>query len=147
MKSEAGVTIRSFNFPEDYQEVIDLWSRAGSGVHLGRSDSLEEISKKVRHDPDLFLVAEKDGQVVGAVLGGFDGRRGLAYHLAVSPSLRRSGIGSALMQALEDRLFEKGCLRAYLLLTKDNPDALNFYQANGWEELDLSILVKDLDMQ
>ncbi|HET7011627.1 MAG TPA: hypothetical protein VFI11_12700, partial [Anaerolineales bacterium] len=67
---------------DDLEAVLDLWGSAGPGVHLGPSDRPLEIRKKIERDPDLFLVAEEEGQIVGAVMGGFDGRRGLVYHLA-----------------------------------------------------------------
>src|SRR5215216_5244573 len=97
--------IREFHFPEDYNSVLHLWQRIEKGVHVGRSDTLAEIEKKIARDPDLFLVAELDGDsdIVGSVIGGFDGRRGLIYHLAVAAPLRGIGIGSCLMTEVESR--------------------------------------------
>ncbi len=138
------VKIRTFLYPEDYAQVIALWEQAGPGIHLGRSDAPDEIKKKLSRDPDLFLLAEKDGSLVGAVLGGFDGRRGMMYHLAVDQTCRRQGIGEALMAALESRLKEKGCIRYYLLVTMDNEEAHHFYEARGWEKMPLYALGKDL---
>ncbi len=43
---------------------------------------LEEIKKKLQRDPDLFL-QEIDNEIVGTIIGGYDGRRGMIYHLAV----------------------------------------------------------------
>ncbi len=137
--------LRPFRYPEDYAAVAQLWQNAGPGVHLGRSDTPQEIQKKLQRDPDLFLVAEVDGQVVGSVIGGFDGRRGLIYHLAVAPEHRQQGLGTALMDEVERRLKAKGCLRAYLLVTRDNLDALDFYTHRGWEVMQLYILAKDLE--
>jgi ribosomal protein S18 acetylase RimI-like enzyme len=137
------VNVRQFRYPEDFMPVIDLWDNAGPGVHLGRSDTEGEILKKLGRDPDLFLVAELDNEIVGAVLGGFDGRRGLVYHLAVRREFRHHGLGAALMDTLENRLREKGCLRSYLLVTKDN-DVSSFYQSRGWQRLDLVVFAKDL---
>jgi ribosomal protein S18 acetylase RimI-like enzyme len=136
--------IRDFRYPEDYQAIYELWENAGSGIHLRRSDEPEEIAKKLQRDPDLFLVAEVDGCIVGSVMGGFDGRRGMMYHMAVAPSYRRLGIGTALMEMLEFRLREKGCIRYYLLVAKDNTEAVRFYQQRGWEIMDLFALGKDL---
>ncbi|UCD40630.1 MAG: hypothetical protein JSV69_08440 [Chloroflexota bacterium] len=82
------VHICSFQQPDDCEAVIDLWERSGSGVRVGRSDTLDEISKKITRDPNRFLVADQKGVIIGAVIGGFDGRRGLAYHLAVSEKHR-----------------------------------------------------------
>ena len=142
--SEPGPTLRTFEYPDDYPAVFALWSTAGPGIHVRRSDDPDEISKKLLRDPDLFLLAELDGQLVGSVLGGFDGRRGRVYHLAVIEEYRQRGIGSLLMDALERRLRQKGCLRYYLLVTNDNLDAMRFYQARGWEEMDLHIFAKNI---
>jgi ribosomal protein S18 acetylase RimI-like enzyme len=124
--------------------VIALWQASGPGVRLGRSDSPQEIEKKLGRDPDLFLVAELDGTIVGSVLGGFDGRRGLVYHLAVAKELRGKGLGKTLMDELELRMRAKGCIRSYLLVTTDNGEALDFYAHHGWEMMDIHIMAKDL---
>ena len=139
-----GVVLREFRFPEDYAKVIDLWEHAGPGIHVRRSDEKKEIAKKLQRDPDLFLVAESGGRIIGSVMGGFDGRRGLVYHLAVQEDLRNKGIGTALMNELETRLKEKGCLKAYLLVTRENNLAMEYYTAHGWENMDLFIFGKDL---
>jgi ribosomal protein S18 acetylase RimI-like enzyme len=138
------LALREFQFPTDYPQVLALWKAAGPGIHLRRSDEAGEIAKKLERDPDLFLVAELDGKIVGTVLGGFDGRRGMVYHLAVAPEMRRHGIGAELMSELEDRLKQKGCIRSYLLVTSDNAEAIQFYEAHSWENMDLRIYGKDL---
>jgi ribosomal protein S18 acetylase RimI-like enzyme len=142
LTSASFASIRTFNFQEDYEAVRALWNQAGSGIQLSSSDEPDEIEKKQRHDPELFLVAEDDEGIIGTVLGGFDGRRGLVYHLAVAPVHRRRGLGRALMEALEERLRAKGCLKYYLLVTKDNPEALAFYEAFGCEIMPLHALGK-----
>jgi ribosomal protein S18 acetylase RimI-like enzyme len=139
-----GITLRQFQFPADYAKVIELWQNAGAGIHVRRSDERDEIAKKIQRDPELFLVAELEGKVIGSVLGGFDGRRGMVYHLAVDVSYRNNGLGEALMNELEKRMAQKGCLRTYLLVTRDNAEAIQFYEARGWESMDLFIYAKDL---
>ncbi len=137
--------LRTFDDERDLPRVLDMWSTAGPGIHLGTSDSPDEIRKKLLRDPDLFLVAEEDGRIIGAVMGGYDGRRGMVYHLAVEPGHRRLGTGRALMAELERRLKSKGCLKSYLLVTRDNPEALAVYSRLGWEIMDLHILGKVLE--
>lgn len=136
--------IRTYVSPQDYAAVLALWSTAGPGVHVGRSDAPEEILKKLERDPELFLVAEAGGEIVGAVLGGFDGRRGLVYHLAVAPPYRRQGLAAALMAELESRMRAKGCLKSYLLVTCDNREAQRFYEDQGWGRMDLLLYGKEL---
>lgn len=134
--SHSSVQIREFRFPSDYEQVFELWRGIEKGVHVGRSDTLDEIRKKINRDPDLFLVAESNGNIIGAVMGGFDGRRGLIYHLAVSPSFRGRGIGSHLMNEVESRLRAKGCLKCYLLVTLDNIEVADYYMQRGWQQMD-----------
>jgi ribosomal protein S18 acetylase RimI-like enzyme len=129
------VHIREFNLSSDYQAVLDLWSGMEQGVKVGRSDSLDEIQKKLERDPDLFLVAEAGGRVIGTVMGAFDGRRGMIYHLAVRSEVRRQGIASSLMNEVERRLIARGCVKCYLLVFSDNHDAVKFYERLGWKEL------------
>lgn len=127
-----GIRIREFIFPEDYPAARLLWENAGPGIQLRRSDDPDEIQKKIQRDPDLFLIAENDGKMVGTVVGGFDGRRGMIYHLAVPAQNRKQGIGELLMEELERRLKAKGCIRCYLLVTVENESAMQFYEKRGW---------------
>jgi ribosomal protein S18 acetylase RimI-like enzyme len=139
------ILLREFRFPEDYPAALALWQNAGPGIHVRRSDEPEEIHKKLQRDPDLFLVAEAEGRMVGTVIGGFDGRRGLIYHLAVDPGLRERGIGSLLMDEVERRLKAKGCIRCYLMVAADNENAIRFYKSRGWDDMDgIETFAKDL---
>jgi ribosomal protein S18 acetylase RimI-like enzyme len=130
------IRLREFRFPEDYAAARFLWENAGSGINLRQSDQPAEIRKKLQHDPDLFLVAETNGKLIGTVIGGFDGRRGLIYHLAVEASFRQQGVGSLLMDEVERRLKAKGCLKCYLLVTVENENAMRFYESRQWERMD-----------
>lgn len=143
--THSSVQIREFRFPSDYEQVFELWRGIEKGVHVGRSDTLDEIGKKINRDPDLFLVAESNRNIIGAVMGGFDGRRGLIYHLAVSPAFRGQGIGSHLMDEVESRLRAKGCLKCYLLVTVDNIEVADYYMQRGWMHMDqVQLYGKDL---
>lgn len=114
---------------------------------MGRSDAPGELRKKLARDPDLCLVAEVNGRLAGTVLGGFDGRRGMVYHLAVDAGQRGQGLGSALMAALEDRLRAKGCVRCYLMVAPGpaSDGLLDFYGRRGWDVMNVHMLAKNLD--
>jgi ribosomal protein S18 acetylase RimI-like enzyme len=124
-----------FRFPADYPAVRSLWEGMEKGIGLGRSDTLEEIGKKAARDPDLFLVAEAAGELVGTVIGGYDSRRGLIYHLAVAPAFRKQGLATRLMDEVEGRLRQRGCLKSYLLLLDGNEEAASFYEKRGWSPM------------
>lgn len=121
--------------PDDYERVFALWSQAGPGLRIRPSDRREEVIKKLARDPDLFLVAESSEEIVGVVMGAWDGRRGWLHHLAVSPACRRRGVAAALVGTVEKRLRRKGCLKVNLLVFRDNEGARCFYERLGYQEM------------
>ena len=136
--------IREFDLDRDYAAALALWHASAPGVHVGMSDTREEIAKKLAHDPDLCLVAEEAGQLVGTVLGGFDGRRGMVYHLAVAEAYRSQGWGRALMLEQEARFKAKGCLKYYLMVTADNTAVIDFYTRLGWGPMTVELMGKEI---
>jgi ribosomal protein S18 acetylase RimI-like enzyme len=132
----SGISLREFQYPDDYPAARLLWENAGPGIHIRQSDESEEIQKKLQRDPDLFLVAESGNRLAGTIIGGFDGRRGMIYHLAVDAAFRQHGVGSLLMGEVERRLKAKGCLKCYLMVTVDNDYAMHFYETRHWERMD-----------
>ena len=48
------------------------------------------------------------------------------------------------MDEVERRLKAKGCLKSYLLVVAGNEDAVRFYQKRGWQEMDVTIMGKEL---
>jgi len=129
------VNIREFCFPNDYAPTLKLWENIEVGIHVGMSNTPEEIQKKLKRDPDLFLVAELSEEIIGTVIGGYDGRRGIIYHLAVHKNVREQGVGAMLMNEVEKRLQAKGCVKCYLLVVADNENAIQFYEKRGWREM------------
>jgi ribosomal protein S18 acetylase RimI-like enzyme len=135
--------IREFDFSRDYTQVADLWKSVGGGVKFSASDTEVEIQKKLQRDPDLFLVVVSEDKIIGTVLGGFDGRRGMVYHLAVERTHRGQGIAHALMAEIEKRITAKGALKIYLMMNRDHPELVEFYTKLGWSKMDVLIAGKE----
>lgn len=139
-RSEGRYHIRRYR-PADLVAVRRLWR--ASGLVISPSDSRAELTRSLRRDPDLFLVAEDDnGRIVGVVLGRFDGRRGWVNHLAVDVRARSAGIGTSLMEALEQRLLRKGCRKVNLHIESSNRGVRSFYQKLGYEARPLLFMQK-----
>jgi len=119
----------------DYEAVYALWEGAGPGVSLRPSDQKGEVESKLTRDPDLFLVAEQEGRVVGAIMGAWDGRRGWLCHLAVDAGHRRRSIAARLVAEVEDRLRARGCLKVNLLVQRINERARRLYKRMGYQEM------------
>ncbi|MDF7648825.1 GNAT family acetyltransferase [Candidatus Pantoea formicae] len=133
--------IRSFR-QEDFEEVITLWERCD--LLRPWNDPELDIERKMNHDPELFLVAEVGGEVVGSLMGGYDGHRGAAYYLAVHPDYQGRGFANALMNRLEKKLIARGCPKIHLMVREENDQVLAFYEKLDYEPVDSVLLGKRL---
>ena len=134
--------IREFRL-EDYSSVFELWKEAGLEIRPG--DDLDGVRLKLERDPDLFLVAEEAGLIIGSVIGGWDGRRGFVWHLATKPGYQRKGIGRALVRQVEERLRKKGAVIVYAMILTRNKRSRDFFTAYGYENRGDQVIVrKDL---
>ncbi|NOZ51358.1 MAG: GNAT family N-acetyltransferase [Chloroflexi bacterium] len=123
-----------------YEPVVALW-QASPGVGLSAADEKAAIARYLQRNPGLSFVAVQQGVVVGAVLCGHDGRRGLIHHLAVTPACRRRGIGTALVQRCVASLQAQSIDKCHLFVFRDNEDAIAFWQTHSWEiRADIAIM-------
>ncbi|MFC0225224.1 GNAT family acetyltransferase [Serratia aquatilis] len=127
---------------DDFEEVITLWERCD--LLRPWNDPEMDIERKLNHDPDLFLVAEVGGEVVGSVMGGYDGHRGSAYYLGVHPDYRGRGIANALISRLEKKLIARGCPKIQLMVREDNDTVIEMYEKLGYEIQGITSLGKRL---
>ena len=91
------------------------------------------IENKLKVQPELLLVGEVEGTLVGAMIAGFDGVRGWIYHLAIAPEYRRRGFATQLVRAAEDGLRRPGCPKVNLQVRAVNHEVVAFYRSIGYE--------------
>jgi ribosomal protein S18 acetylase RimI-like enzyme len=117
---------------DDFDEALALWQRT-AGMGLDEDvDSREGIAVYLRRNAGLSFVARVDGQLVGTVLCGHDGRRGYLNHLAVDAAFRGRGIGSALVERCLTGLYAEGISRCNLFVFADNLVGQRFWLRHGW---------------
>ena len=108
-------------------------------------DDLEGIKLKLQRDPDLFLIVEDNQEIVGVVIGAWDGRRGWINHLAIKPNRQREGIGKSLLNELETRLIRKGAKKVNAQIYRWNTKSIQFFKEIGYEiHSDLIMIGKNL---
>jgi ribosomal protein S18 acetylase RimI-like enzyme len=123
------VEIRPFG-RDDTAAVVALWQACG--LTRPWNDPYKDIERKLTEQPELFLVAEREGQVLGSAMIGFDGHRGWVYYLAVAPGHQRTRLGRRLMERAEQLLIERGCPKINLLVRSTNAGVLAFYEKLGY---------------
>ncbi len=116
---------------EDYKQCYDLWIKCGNGLN-DKDDSCEGINKYLKRNPSTSFVATCDGKVVGVILCGHDGRRGIIQHACVSPDYRRLGIGNRLVVLALEALKKEGINKVLLVAFKKNEGGNAFWEAQGF---------------
>ena len=129
-RQTSDVQVRRFALADE-AAVVELWSNVFRDDPPWNEPRLM-IQRKLRVQPELFLVAEVEARVVGTVLAGFDGVRGWIHHLCVEPTLQRLGVGRALVRAAEVGLSALDCPKVNLQVRATNAAVIAFYEAIGY---------------
>lgn len=123
----------------DYDNVYALWMTIqGFGIR-SIDDSREGVTRFLRRNPTTSVVAEEDGEIVGSILCGHDGRRGCLYHVCVREDFRRRGIGKAMVVHAMEALRKEQISKVSLIAFTKNDIGNAFWNTIGWtERLDLN---------
>jgi ribosomal protein S18 acetylase RimI-like enzyme len=141
LKAGNVMEIRIFR-QDDFEKVITLWERCD--LLRPWNDPEMDIERKYHHSPDLFLVAEIGDEIVGSVMGGYDGHRGSVYYLGVHPEFRGRGIANAMLNRLEKKLIARGCPKILISVREDNDMVIGMYERLGYEQQDVVSLGRRL---
>jgi ribosomal protein S18 acetylase RimI-like enzyme len=117
--------------PKYESEVIALWRRCGLVRPI--NDPRKDIRRKMKVNPELFLIGLIKGKVVATAMGGYDGHRGVVNYLGVDPVHQKEGLGRQIMLALEEKLLALGCPKINLMFRTDNAAVEQFYEKLGYK--------------
>ncbi len=119
---------------EDYDGILKLWNsteqtrRAMNPV----DDTREGIDRYLKRNPNTCFAAIVDGEIVGVILTGHDGRRAIVHHMCVQENYRRMGIATKLVSLAEEALKAEGIQKVFGLVFKDNDLANGFWENQGY---------------
>ena len=104
----------------------------------GIAYSEREMSYFLGRPSAVRIVGEEAGKIQGFIVGDrFRPRRsqqsmGQIITIDVLPEARRTGLGSSLLSAAEERLRQAGCTYVSLETAVDNLAAMRFYKKHGY---------------
>jgi len=136
-----GVTVRAFRRGEDEERWRWLNARAfAEHPEQGRltREDLEARMAEPWFDPEGFLLAERDGVLLGSVwtkvhpADGHDESVGEIYVVGVDPGAQGLGLGGALTRLGIAHLADRGLRRVILYTDGDNAVAIRTYTGVGF---------------
>lgn len=116
--------------PEDWDGVAAVWEN-----HEGTNpvdDSPEGFAKYLRRNPTTSFVAEDDGRIIGTILAGHDGRRGIFHHVSVLSEYQKQGVGKMLVDSAAEALRKEGINKVLLVVFKHNENGNAFWEHMGF---------------
>lgn len=116
--------------PEDFET---LWRIDQLCFPPGISYSRQELKVYMRHKQSFTLVGSEgeEGRIEGFIVA-YASLTGHIITIDVLEEARRSGLGSQLLRAAEERLRSKGSRAVSLETAVDNAGALAFYKHHGY---------------
>jgi ribosomal protein S18 acetylase RimI-like enzyme len=128
--------------PKYEKEVIALWEKCGLTRPVNNPH--KDIARKMKVNPELFLIGLINGKVVATAMGGYEGHRGVVNYLGVDPAYQKQGLGRQIMEVLEKKLIGMGCPKLNLMFRTENAGVEKFYEKLGYKRDDVIEMGKRL---
>ena len=119
---------------DDYEAIFALWNSTEQSRRALNpvDDSREGIARYLERNPNTCFAAVIGERIVGVILTGHDGRRGIIHHMCVHPDYRRMGIAAHLVSLAEEALKKEGIQKVFGLVFTDNETANQFWEKQGY---------------
>ena len=115
---------------DDWDGIAEVW-KEHEGINPV-DDSPEGLARYIRRNPNTSFVAVDDGRVIGTILAGHDGRRGIFHHVSVLPEHRGQGIGRMLVDSAMEALRKEGINKVLLVVFDHNENGNAFWEHMGF---------------
>ncbi|MFD0590031.1 GNAT family N-acetyltransferase [Paenibacillus sp. GCM10027627] len=127
------MNVRSFQL-SDYKPLTELLEEVLTTECY--EQTMEAFARQLSWDSDLVLVAVKESEIVGMIIGTIDNNKGYYYRIAVSPEHQRSGVGRALVSALRQRFVGRNVSKILITADEHNEPVLPLYESMGYAATD-----------
>src|SRR5882724_11129322 len=127
----------------DEDAVVGLW--VACQLIGPKNNPRQDIARKLRVNPEWFLVGELEGKIVATCMVGYEGHRGWINYLAVAPECQRRGFARQIMDEAERLLRKAGCSKINLQVRTANAQVIEFYKSIGFKVDDVVSMGKRLE--
>jgi ribosomal protein S18 acetylase RimI-like enzyme len=118
----------------EYEAITNLWKRARLPFKPHGRDSRKSIAKEMAAEPEFFLGAYEQDQLIGVAIVSSDMRKGWINRLAVDPEHRSQGVARALITESERILKARGVRVFCALIEADNSSSKELFEKCGYTE-------------
>ncbi|MGC8781076.1 MAG: GNAT family N-acetyltransferase [Anaerolineae bacterium] len=120
----------------DYEEILDLWRRAGLPVRGEGRDAPAEFSRQMARGIQRVIGLRAEGRLVAVAVLTHDGRKGWINRLAVDPAYRRRGLARRLIAEAERWFTQDLGLEVWAaLIERHNTPSLSLFESLGYSYL------------
>ncbi|MBR4554143.1 MAG: GNAT family N-acetyltransferase [Ruminococcus sp.] len=118
---------------DDFDALHRVWTSTGQETNgaVCIDDNREGIEKYIKRNPSTSFVAEENGEVIGVIMAGHDGRRGFFHHVSVAREHQGKGIGKQLVAHAMEALRKEGIRKVALVAFTDNDLGNGFWESQG----------------
>ena len=127
----------------DESAIFQLW--LDCGLVTPQNNPIRDIQRKLKVNPEWFLVGLKEDKLVASCMVGYEGHRGWINYLAVEPCEQRKGYAKRMMEEAERLLREAGCPKINLQVRRANLEVIKFYESIGFRDDQVTSLGKRLE--
>ncbi len=128
--NKQGLLIRKVKI-SDFEQIFSLWKKAGLSLADKKTKFYDFQNILKLNSSSCFVLTDKQN-IIGCILGTFNGRRCWIYHLAIHPSYHNLGLGSFLLNTVEEELKKKGAHKINLGVSLTNLKVIPFYEKCGF---------------
>lgn len=127
--------VRSFHL-SDYVAVTELFKHVLTEACY--EETMEALTRQLSWDSELVLVAIKNEQIVGVIIGTIDNNNGYYYRIAVDQEYQRRGFGKALIESMRKRFLQRKVRKIMITVDIHNEVVLPVYESAGYQATDFA---------
>jgi len=129
------MTIRNFRL-EDIDELVEILKN-NNQYNFPEVDGPDAMKRVKNCNSAIFLVYERNSNVVGFIRGSYDGSRAMIHQLSILSEYQKNGIGKELVKKIINRFKRIGANTVSATITEQSYE---FWKKIGFNKLEVFLV-------